>query len=258
MIDEKLLAANPENPQAQVDLTFSLNQLSWGYSNLGDLAAALAAMQESLAMREKILARNPGEARAQDQLAYALRAMALLRRQTGDRAAARRDYLRAHAIYTDLRARGYGGAYVGSELGVTELELGELAEEEGRQAEACQWYRRSAAVYGELAARGAVLPNHHEDAENGPPRRRGLRPLTPGVSRLRVPPIPSVLLAAVSVMIGATIAKQIFPALGPAGTTAVRIGLSALMLAAAFRPPIGRLTAAQWRAVVPYGLGSAP
>ena len=37
-IDEKLLAANPENPEAQVDLTFSLNQLSWGYSNLGDLA----------------------------------------------------------------------------------------------------------------------------------------------------------------------------------------------------------------------------
>jgi tetratricopeptide (TPR) repeat protein len=116
-------------------------------------------------MRERILARNPGEARAQDRLAYALSARGRLRRQTGDRANARLDYERAYAIYSELRARGYGGAYGGSELGLTELALGQLSEEEGRQAEACRWYRRSAAVYGELAARGAVLPNHHEDAE---------------------------------------------------------------------------------------------
>jgi non-specific serine/threonine protein kinase/serine/threonine-protein kinase len=165
VIDEKLLAASPENPAAQTDLSFSLSQLSWGHSNLGDLAPALAFQQESLDMRESILARNPGEARAQDRLAYALRAMGRLRRQAGDRANARLDYERAHAIYSELRARGYGGAYGGSELGVTELALGQLAEEEGRQAEACRRYRRSAAVYGELAARGAVLPNHHEDAE---------------------------------------------------------------------------------------------
>ena len=149
-----------------MDLTFSLNQLSWGYSHLGDLTPALAAMQESLAMREKIVARNPEDARAKDNLAYAFRARARLWRQTGDRAAARQDYLKALAIYTDLRARGYGGAYGGSELGVTQLALGQVAEEEGQKAEACQWFRRSAAVYGELAARGAVLPNHRQDAEN--------------------------------------------------------------------------------------------
>ena len=60
----------PREPRRRrLDLSFSLNQLSWGYSKLGDLAGALAAMQESLAMRERILARNPGEARAQDRLA---------------------------------------------------------------------------------------------------------------------------------------------------------------------------------------------
>jgi inner membrane transporter RhtA len=72
---------------------------------------------------------------------------------------------------------------------------------------------------------------------------------------VRVPPVPSVLLAAVSVVTGAAIAKRLFPELGPAGTAGVRIGLSALMLVAAFRPPLGRLGAAQWRAVVPYGIG---
>jgi inner membrane transporter RhtA len=74
-------------------------------------------------------------------------------------------------------------------------------------------------------------------------------------SLVRVPPVPSVLLAAVSVVTGAAIAKRLFPELGPAGTAGVRIGLSALMLVAAFRPPLGRLTGAQWRAIVPYGIG---
>jgi non-specific serine/threonine protein kinase/serine/threonine-protein kinase len=164
-LDERLLARNPQDPTAQDDLTFSLNQLSWGHSKLGDLAGALAVTQESLAMRERILAQNPGEARAQERLAYTLRAAALLRRKTGDAAAGRRDYLRAHAIYSDLRARGYGGAYVGTELGITELELGDQAAEEGRPADACQWYRRSATVFGELAAQGAVRSDSHEEAE---------------------------------------------------------------------------------------------
>jgi len=165
VIDEKLLAANPENPQAQNDLAFALNQLSWGHSNLGDVTTALAAQQQSLALQERMVAGNPGEARAEERLAYALRAMGRLRLQMSDRAGARPYYERAHAIYTEHRARGYGGAYGGSNLAVTELGLGNIAAEEGRQAEACRWYRRSAAVYGDLVARGALLPNHHKDAE---------------------------------------------------------------------------------------------
>lgn len=69
-----------------------------------------------------------------------------------------------------------------------------------------------------------------------------------------VPPVPAVLLAVVSVQAGAAIAKGLFPAVGAAGTASLRIGLSALMLAVAVRPRLGRLGAAQWRAVVPYGL----
>jgi inner membrane transporter RhtA len=67
--------------------------------------------------------------------------------------------------------------------------------------------------------------------------------------------VPSILLAGISVVCGAAIAKGLFPALGAAATAGVRIGLSALMLVAVFRPPLGRLTAAQWRAALPYGLG---
>ena len=67
-------------------------------------------------------------------------------------------------------------------------------------------------------------------------------------------PVVSILLAVFSVQGGATIAKGLFPAIGAAGTAAIRIGLSALILLAVFLPPVHRLTAAQWRAVVPYGV----
>jgi inner membrane transporter RhtA len=69
-----------------------------------------------------------------------------------------------------------------------------------------------------------------------------------------LPPVMAILLAVFSVQGGAAIAKGLFPVIGAAGTAAVRIGLSALILLAVFRPPVHRLTAAQWRAVVPYGV----
>src|SRR5437899_10410143 len=53
---------------------------------------------------------------------------------------------------------------------------------------------------------------------------------------------------------GATMAKGLFPVIGVVGTTAVRIGLSAVLLLPVFGPPVHRVTAAQWRPVVAYGI----
>ena len=69
-----------------------------------------------------------------------------------------------------------------------------------------------------------------------------------------LPPIPAVLVAILSVQGGAALAKELFPALGATGTVGLRIGISALILLAAFRPRLHRLSAAQWRAVVPFGV----
>jgi inner membrane transporter RhtA len=63
-----------------------------------------------------------------------------------------------------------------------------------------------------------------------------------------------VLLAVFSVQGGAAIAKTLFPVLGAAGTAGIRVVLSAAILLAAFRPPVRRFTAAQWRVVVPFGV----
>lgn len=73
-------------------------------------------------------------------------------------------------------------------------------------------------------------------------------------SRFAVPAVPAVLIAILSVQGGAVLAKGLFPVLGPAGTTSLRVGLSALVLLAVTRPRLGELQLAQWRAVVPYGL----
>jgi inner membrane transporter RhtA len=73
-------------------------------------------------------------------------------------------------------------------------------------------------------------------------------------TRVALPPIPSVLLAVLSVQGGAAMAKGLFPVLGAAGTAGVRIVVSAVMLLAVFRPPLTRFRAEQWRAVLPYGV----
>jgi inner membrane transporter RhtA len=69
-----------------------------------------------------------------------------------------------------------------------------------------------------------------------------------------MPPVPAILGAIVSVQAGAALAKGLFPALGPIGTVGLRVVLSAVMLMAVFRPRLRALSAAQWRAVIPYGL----
>lgn len=69
-----------------------------------------------------------------------------------------------------------------------------------------------------------------------------------------IPAVPAVLLAIVSVQGGAAIAKGIFPVLGPAVTSSLRIVLSAIILLLFNRPNLKDVSRAQWKAVSLYGL----
>ncbi|MFC4453599.1 EamA family transporter [Deinococcus sonorensis] len=69
-----------------------------------------------------------------------------------------------------------------------------------------------------------------------------------------LPALPALLLAILSVQGGAAFAKVLFTQLGPVGATGLRIGLAAAVLSVIFRPALRRLTAAQWRALLPYGV----
>jgi inner membrane transporter RhtA len=71
---------------------------------------------------------------------------------------------------------------------------------------------------------------------------------------INIPPIPAVLFAIISVQSGAAIAKGLFPAIGASATASLRIGISALILLAVYRPNLIKITAKQWKIVVPYGL----
>jgi inner membrane transporter RhtA len=67
-------------------------------------------------------------------------------------------------------------------------------------------------------------------------------------------PIGVLIVAMFSFQMGAVIAKHLFPAVGATGTTALRLGLSSLMLLAFWRPWRLRLSPREARIIVIYGL----
>lgn len=67
-------------------------------------------------------------------------------------------------------------------------------------------------------------------------------------------PLAAAVGAMLSITLGASLAKSLFPLIGPAGTTVLRLGIAAVMLSLAFRIWHLRLKAAQWRALWPYAL----
>ncbi|MGP9802349.1 EamA family transporter [Rheinheimera sp. NSM] len=75
------------------------------------------------------------------------------------------------------------------------------------------------------------------------------------VNRPLLVAVVSVLLAMLTIQSGASVAKQLFPLIGPEGTTALRLGFSALVLWLVFRPwrslPAGRR---DWQAIIIYGV----
>jgi inner membrane transporter RhtA len=71
---------------------------------------------------------------------------------------------------------------------------------------------------------------------------------------LTISAVPAVLLAIISFQGGASLAKGLFPILGAETTTLIRVGLSAVILMAVNRPNLRKLTARQWKAVIPYGV----
>lgn len=58
----------------------------------------------------------------------------------------------------------------------------------------------------------------------------------------------------ISVQIGSSIAKTLFPAVGAAGATALRVSIAAVILALVFRPWRRPPTARAWREIVTYGV----
>ena len=67
-------------------------------------------------------------------------------------------------------------------------------------------------------------------------------------------PVALLLLAMASVQGGASIAKTLFPLIGPVGMVGVRIFFGTLVLSAVLQPWRARVTSASWRPLLVYGL----
>ncbi|MGP9536838.1 EamA family transporter [Brachybacterium sp. AOP43-C2-M15] len=80
---------------------------------------------------------------------------------------------------------------------------------------------------------------------SGAPRPSSGVPLTP---------VLFILGSCLSLQIGAALATQLFPAIGSWGTTALRLGIAAVVLLLLVRPKVHRFTRQQWLAVIVFGV----
>ena len=67
-------------------------------------------------------------------------------------------------------------------------------------------------------------------------------------------PIALLVIAMTSIQCGASLAKGLFPLVGAAGASAMRLGLAALLLSLLMRPWRSRLSAGSWRSLLVFGL----
>jgi inner membrane transporter RhtA len=79
-------------------------------------------------------------------------------------------------------------------------------------------------------------------------------PGSPSAATRTASAVAALLVAMISFQAGASIAKQLIPLVGAPGTTALRLGISALLLALIQRPWRAVPSKASLRAIVPYGL----
>lgn len=73
-------------------------------------------------------------------------------------------------------------------------------------------------------------------------------------SGVSMTPILFILGSCVSLQVGAALATQLFPAIGSWGTTALRLGLAAIVLMVIVRPKLHRFTRQQWLGVAAFGV----
>ncbi|MGY2892390.1 EamA family transporter [Deinococcus sp. UYEF24] len=76
----------------------------------------------------------------------------------------------------------------------------------------------------------------------------------PAIRPSTLPPVPSLLLAAVSIQGGAALAKSLFPLLGPSAVTSLRVLFAAMILWAVWRPDVRKVSRAGWKVLLPYGV----
>ena len=122
----KLAAADPGNAGWQRDVSVSLDKVGDVRLAAGDRAGALAAYEESLAIRRKLAAADPGNAGWQRDVSVSLSKVGDVRLAAGDRAGALAAYEEGLAIMRKLAAADPGNAGWQRDLSVSLEKVGDV------------------------------------------------------------------------------------------------------------------------------------
>jgi tetratricopeptide (TPR) repeat protein len=154
--DSQRLAAQPSNLQAQLDVTFDLNQIASAYDAMGDPAKALDSYRRSLEIRRKLSDADPKDFFKRERLIYSETSVGNALLKTGGLEEAGQHFRAAAAIGTEMISRNPGDKALQSLVGDVYAGLGDVADRSGHAGEACSWLRRGIAMKPDLASARAT------------------------------------------------------------------------------------------------------
>ena len=135
-IAQQLAAANPNDTDAQRDLSFSFDKLGDVFRTLGRTDDALTQFQDGLKIRRVLAEADPNDAQKQRDLSTALERIGMVFEQQGATTKALEQYEQMFRIKKRLANDDPNDAIAQRELGVTYSHLGDVFLKLGRTADA--------------------------------------------------------------------------------------------------------------------------
>jgi tetratricopeptide (TPR) repeat protein len=141
-LDSERVAAQPANVQAQLDLSYDLDQIGNAYLNQGTPKKALERFLRSRDIRRTLSDRDPADMRKRSAVVYAEYRVGDSLLELNNPSEALGHFQRAVAIGTDQFARTPTNP-LPQYLAQAYRGLSEASERMGRPTEACFWWRRA-------------------------------------------------------------------------------------------------------------------
>ena len=154
-IAQAILAAQPDDQVARLDVATAAGQLASALYNTGSQAEAVGHFRTSTEMREQILAADPDNVRARERLALSKGRFGTILARAGDHAAARTALERAVSLYEGMQANGTLAPTMEPDFAEILGHLGDYHQRTANPRAACAAFRRAADI---LEAADARVP----------------------------------------------------------------------------------------------------
>ena len=145
-------AADPDDAEAQRDLSFSYGDVAGVLVTAGQLGEAGQFYRQALAIDERLAAADPGNSQAQRDLSISYNDVAGVLERAGQLAEAEQFYRQALAIRERLAAADSGNAQAQRDLSISYGNVAGVLKRAGQLGEAGRLYRQALAIDERLAA----------------------------------------------------------------------------------------------------------